>query len=100
MAADTAEAPLRTGPATENGAAALAALAAGKPALVWRKLIADTETPVGAALKLMQPGRGDFLLESVEGGEVRPPIEIVAAHFGEQAGAIGAGFLASQSYPS
>ena len=71
MAADTAEAPLRTGPATENGAAALAALAAGKPALVWRKLIADTETPVGAALKLMQPGRGDFLLESVEGGEVR-----------------------------
>jgi len=38
---------------------------------VWRKLVADTETPVGAALKLIQPGRGDFLLESVEGGEVR-----------------------------
>lgn len=36
-----------------------------------RSLIADTETPVSAALKLMQPGRGDFLLESVEGGEVR-----------------------------
>ncbi|WP_292927755.1 chorismate-binding protein [Novosphingobium sp. PASSN1] len=54
-----------------GGAAACAALAAGRPALVWRKLIADTETPVGAALKLMQPGRGDFLLESVEGGEVR-----------------------------
>ena len=33
--------------------------------------MADTETPVGAALKLIEPGRGDFLLESVEGGEVR-----------------------------
>jgi anthranilate synthase component 1 len=33
--------------------------------------VADTETPVGAALKLIEPGRGDFLLESVEGGEVR-----------------------------
>ena len=28
-------------------------------------------TPVGAALKLIEPGRGEFLLESVEGGEVR-----------------------------
>lgn len=55
----------------ENGEVARAALAEGKPALVWRKLIADTETPVGAALKLIEPGRGDFLLESVEGGEVR-----------------------------
>ena len=26
---------------------------------------------MGAALKLIEPGRGDFLLESVEGGEVR-----------------------------
>ena len=56
---------------TENRDSALALLAAGKPALVWRKLVADTETPVGAALKLIEPGRGDFLLESVEGGEVR-----------------------------
>ncbi|QYU69729.1 chorismate-binding protein [Leptolyngbya sp. 15MV] len=38
---------------------------------MWRKVIADTETPVGAARKLIEPGRGDFLLESVEGGEVR-----------------------------
>ena len=38
---------------------------------MWRRVIADTETPVGAARKLIQPGRGDFLLESVEGGEVR-----------------------------
>ncbi|MCB2060260.1 MAG: chorismate-binding protein, partial [Novosphingobium sp.] len=55
----------------ENGEAAAEALAQGKPALVWRRLIADTQTPVGAAVKLIEPGRGDFLLESVEGGEVR-----------------------------
>jgi anthranilate synthase component 1 len=55
----------------ENAAGAGTALAQGKPALVWRRLIADTETPVGAALKLMHEGRGDFLLESVQGGEVR-----------------------------
>ncbi|WP_157083161.1 anthranilate synthase component I [Novosphingobium lentum] len=55
----------------ENRDAARAQLAAGQPALVWRRLIADTETPVGAALKLIEPGRGDFLLESVVGGEVR-----------------------------
>ncbi len=55
----------------ENWETASAALEAGKPALVWRRLIADTETPVGAAVKLFEPGRGDFLLESVEGGEVR-----------------------------
>ena len=55
----------------ENSPAALAQLTAGKPALVWRRLVADTETPVGAALKLFEDGRGDFLLESVQGGEVR-----------------------------
>ena len=46
-------------------------LAAGKPALVWRSMIADTETPVSAMLKLFEPERGDFVLESVEGGAVR-----------------------------
>jgi anthranilate synthase component 1 len=50
---------------------AQAALAAGSPALLWQRLVADTETPVAAALKLIEPGRGDFLLESVEGGSVR-----------------------------
>jgi len=47
------------------------ALASGRPALVWRRQIADTETPVSAALKLIEPGRGDYLLESVEGGRTR-----------------------------
>lgn len=54
-----------------RNAAARQALAQGRPALVWRRRIADTETPVAAALKLVEPGRGDFLLESVEGGAVR-----------------------------
>ncbi|HSI18752.1 MAG TPA: anthranilate synthase component I [Sphingomonas sp.] len=55
----------------DGRADAAAALAGGRPALVWRRQIADTETPVAAALKLIEPGRGDFLLESVEGGETR-----------------------------
>lgn len=50
---------------------ALAALAAGRPALIWRSQVADTDTPVAAALKLIEPERGDFLLESVEGGATR-----------------------------
>ena len=50
---------------------ARAQLAAGQSAIVWRDLIADTETPVSAALKLFEAGRGDFILESVEGGAVR-----------------------------
>ena len=46
-------------------------LSAGQPGFVWRSLVADTETPVSAALKLFEDGRGDYLLESVEGGAVR-----------------------------
>ena len=52
-------------------AAARTALAAGNSALVWRRQIADTDTPISAALKLFEADRGDFLLESVEGGAVR-----------------------------
>lgn len=55
----------------DNHDEALSTLTSGHPAVLWRRLIADAETPVGAALKLFEPGRGDFLLESVEGGEVR-----------------------------
>lgn len=55
----------------EGREAARAALAAGRGALLWARQVADTETPVAAALKLIEPGRGDFLLESVEGGSVR-----------------------------
>lgn len=56
---------------------ARAALSSGKPALVWKRLIADTETPVGAALKLFEPERGDFILESVEGGATRGRYSLV-----------------------
>ncbi len=58
--------------AVQPGAAAFADIyAAGRPQMVWRKVIADTETPVSAMLKLGTPGSGAFLLESVEGGAVR-----------------------------
>ncbi len=50
---------------------ARAELAAGRASVVWRQVVADCDTPVAAAVKLIEPGRGDFLLESVEGGEVR-----------------------------
>ena len=52
-------------------ARAQAQLDGGAPALIWRSMIADTETPVSAMLKLFEPERGDFILESVEGGAVR-----------------------------
>lgn len=39
-----------------------------EPHFVRRTRIGDTETTISAAGKLMEPGRGDFLLESVEGG--------------------------------
>jgi anthranilate synthase component I len=54
-----------------DDAETVAALASGKPTFVWRRQIADTDTPVSAALALIEPGRGDFLLESVEGGQTR-----------------------------
>ncbi|MBB3032820.1 anthranilate synthase component I [Alteriqipengyuania lutimaris] len=54
-----------------NFAEARDRLARGLPAMVWQRRIADTLTPVGAALALFEDGRGDFLLESVEGGEAR-----------------------------
>jgi anthranilate synthase component 1 len=49
----------------------VATLVGGRAAFVWRRQIADTDTPVSAALALIEPGRGDFLLESVEGGQTR-----------------------------
>ncbi len=55
----------------EGKAAALEALAGGRGAVVWQRLIADVETPVSTALKLIEPGRGDWVLESVESGETR-----------------------------
>lgn len=43
----------------------------GEAQILKRVLPADLETPVSAALKLMQSERYSFLLESVEGGAIR-----------------------------
>ena len=43
----------------------------GKPQVVWTKLVTDLETPVSAMLKLADGRVNSFLLESVEGGNVR-----------------------------
>ncbi len=48
-----------------------AAMADGRAQLVWTRIVADTETPVSAMLKLGAAQSGSFLLESVEGGQVR-----------------------------
>ncbi len=65
-------------PADRNrDAHAASQLRAGRAGVVWRKVIADCETPVAAAVKLIEPGRGDFLLESVEGGEIRGRYSLV-----------------------
>ncbi len=67
----------------EPSAAAFAArYAAGEPQVVWTTLVADLETPVSAFLKVTAGGSGSslpmsFLLESVEGGEVRGRYSII-----------------------
>ena len=67
----------------EPSAATFAACyAAGEPQVVWTTLVADLETPVSAFLKI-GGGRSknssamSFLLESVEGGEVRGRYSII-----------------------
>jgi anthranilate synthase component 1 len=59
------------GSISPNAADFAAAMADGKAQLVWTRIVADTETPVSAMLKLGAAQSGSFLLESVEGGQVR-----------------------------
>ena len=47
------------------------------PQLVARELVADTQTPVSAYLRLSAGSRNTFLLESVEGGEIRGRFSII-----------------------
>jgi anthranilate synthase component 1 len=54
-----------------------AALADGRPALVWSRRVSDLETPVSAFLKLGAEAPGAFLLESVEGGDWRGRYSII-----------------------
>jgi anthranilate synthase component 1 len=42
---------------------------AGRPQLLYRRVVGDLETPLSAYLKLTGDRPGSFLLESVEGGE-------------------------------
>lgn len=57
--------------AAADEAAFNAAYDRGTPQLVWRKLVADLETPVSAMLKLADGRPWSFLFESVEGGRAR-----------------------------
>ena len=50
---------------------------AGRPQVLWTRLVADLETPVSAFLKLAEGRRNCFLLESVEGGAVRGRYSII-----------------------
>ena len=62
----------------EPSAAAFAArYAAGEAQVVWTTLVADLETPVSAFLKIADGRPMSFLLESVEGGEVRGRYSII-----------------------
>ncbi len=51
---------------------------AGRPQVVWRRLIDDLETPVSAYLKIARERPYAFLFESVEGGAWRGRYSIVA----------------------
>ena len=53
---------------------------AGTIQLVHRVLVADTQTPVSAFLKLADGQKNCFLLESVEGGEVRGRFSVIGLH--------------------
>jgi anthranilate synthase component 1 len=55
-----------------------AAYEAGRPQLVWRRLIDDLETPVSAYLKVANGKPYSFLFESVEGGAWRGRYSIIA----------------------
>ena len=50
---------------------------AGKPQLVWTRLIADLETTISVMLKLADGRTNSILLESVEGGAVRGRYSII-----------------------
>ena len=49
----------------------------GTPQLVSREMVADTQTPVSAYLRLAAGSRNTFLLESVEGGEIRGRFSVI-----------------------
>src|SRR5690606_16486711 len=50
---------------------------AGQGQVLYRRVVADLETPIGTYLKLAEGRRYSFLLESVEGGAVRGRYSII-----------------------
>ena len=64
-------------PGHEEFLAFAARFSSGAPQLVSRELVADTETPVSAYLKLAADQKHSFLLESVEGGEIRGRFSVI-----------------------
>ncbi len=52
----------------------------GAAQVVWTKLVADLETPVGAYLKVGHGQAMSFLLESVEGGATRGRYSMIGLH--------------------
>jgi anthranilate synthase component 1 len=50
---------------------------AGKSQIVWRRIVADLETPVGTYLKLAEGRKNTFLLESVQDAAVRGRYSII-----------------------
>ena len=50
---------------------------AGKSQIVWRRIVADLETPIGTYLKLAQGRRNTYLLESVQDASVRGRYSII-----------------------
>ena len=52
---------------------------AGKSQIVWRRIVADLETPVGTYLKLAQGRKNTFLLESVQDGTTRGRYSIIGS---------------------
>jgi len=49
----------------------------GLAQIVWRRVVADLETPIGTYLKLAEGRQHTFLLESVQGGSVRGRYSII-----------------------
>ncbi|HYZ23452.1 MAG TPA: anthranilate synthase component I [Rhodopila sp.] len=66
-----------TAPMNTGFAAFRLAYEAGRGSLVWRKTVADLETPVAAFLKLAHGQPNSFLLESVEGGAARGRYSVI-----------------------
>jgi anthranilate synthase component 1 len=50
---------------------------AGKSQIVWRRIVADLETPIGTYLKLAEGRTNSYLLESVQDGTTRGRYSII-----------------------